>query len=73
MTDRELAHGWKVQYKIRTTRLFIAGVGGIGWKFTKDAAMKGFGRLDIAEPDTLEYSNLSRIDVPEAAVGRKRP
>jgi molybdopterin/thiamine biosynthesis adenylyltransferase len=68
----ELAHGWKVQYKVRTTRLFIAGVGGIGWKFTKDAVMKGFGQIDIAEPDTLEYSNLSRIDVPEAAVGKKK-
>jgi molybdopterin/thiamine biosynthesis adenylyltransferase len=68
----ELAHGWKVQYKVRTTRLFVAGVGGIGWKFTKDSTMKGFGRLDIGEPDTLEYSNLSRIDVPEAAVGGKK-
>jgi molybdopterin/thiamine biosynthesis adenylyltransferase len=68
----ELAYGWKIQYKIRTTRLFVVGVGGIGWKFTKDAVMKGFGRIDIAEPDSLEYSNLSRIDVPEATVGEKK-
>jgi molybdopterin/thiamine biosynthesis adenylyltransferase len=63
-----LAFGTEIQRRISSSRVLIAGAGGVGWKLSVDCALKGYNE-GIADPDKIERSNLSRIAEHEAMIG----
>ncbi len=50
----------------------VVGVGGIGFWVALYLAMAGVRRLDLYDSDTVSISNLNRLPVPPAAVGRMK-
>ena len=44
-------------------RVVIAGAGGIGFHVAKLLAMSGVTEITVYDPDTLEESNLNRLDI----------
>jgi molybdopterin/thiamine biosynthesis adenylyltransferase len=78
--DRQFRlEGWD-QKIIKTSRVLIAGVGGLGCEIAKNLAMLGIGHLDLVDLDIIEHSNLNRqilfIDAemgePKALVAAKK-
>jgi molybdopterin/thiamine biosynthesis adenylyltransferase len=63
-----LAFGVEAQRRIASSRVLIAGVGGVGWKLGVDCALKGYNE-GFVDPDKIDRSNLSRIAEPEAVIG----
>jgi molybdopterin/thiamine biosynthesis adenylyltransferase len=53
--------GIKGQQKIRSASVLLAGAGAIGNEVAKNLAMLGVGRILIADHDTVELSNISRM------------
>jgi tRNA A37 threonylcarbamoyladenosine dehydratase len=47
----------------------IIGVGGIGYWVAKFAAMSGITKMYLFDPDTIEESNLARLDLPYDVIG----
>jgi len=61
------------QEKIGSTRLLIAGAGGLGSTAALFAAMAGFGTIRIIDPDCIEETNLNRqLLYREADIGRPK-
>jgi len=52
--------GEEGQEKLKGTRAFIAGAGGLGSAISIYMAAAGFGRIRIADSDFVELSNLNR-------------
>jgi molybdopterin-synthase adenylyltransferase len=48
------------QNKIRSARVFVAGIGGLGSISSYYLTAAGIGYLRIADKDTVDYSNLNR-------------
>ncbi len=66
--------GEEGQKKLKNTRVFVAGVGGLGCPVSIYLAVAGFGHITIADMDVVDFSNLNRQilhwdkDVGEAKV-----
>jgi molybdopterin-synthase adenylyltransferase len=61
------------QEKIGSTRLLIAGAGGLGCTAALFAAMAGFGTIRIIDPDCIDETNLNRqVLFREADIGRPK-
>lgn len=56
----------------KNLRICIAGAGGIGYWAAKFFAMSGVDDITIFDPDTLEESNLNRLDLTYEYVGRNK-
>ncbi|WP_019178704.1 HesA/MoeB/ThiF family protein [Methanomassiliicoccus luminyensis] len=52
--------GEEGQKKLKSTRVFVAGVGGLGCPVTTYLAVAGFGHITIADLDVVDLSNLNR-------------
>jgi molybdopterin/thiamine biosynthesis adenylyltransferase len=52
--------------------IIVVGCGGIGYNFTKIAAMSGIKSFYLYDDDTIEAHNLNRIDVPIEAIGMNK-
>jgi molybdopterin-synthase adenylyltransferase len=52
--------GQEGQKKLKNTRVFVAGVGGLGSPAATYLAVAGFGHLTIADLDVVDLSNLNR-------------
>ncbi len=50
----------------------IVGCGGIGFHVAKIAAMSGIEKIVLFDPDVIEISNLNRLDVPMATIGKNK-
>lgn len=50
----------------------IVGVGGIGFHVAKLLAMSGVQTLYLFDPDTVEESNLNRLDIPLSWIGKNK-
>jgi molybdopterin/thiamine biosynthesis adenylyltransferase len=48
------------QKKLKNTRVFVAGVGGLGSPIATYLAVAGFGHITIADMDVVDLSNLNR-------------
>jgi len=65
--------GEEGQEKIGSTRLLIAGAGGLGSTAALFAAMAGFGTIRIIDPDCIDETNLNRqVLYREADIGRPK-
>ena len=67
-----LIDGWgeKGQTKLKSSKVFIAGAGGLGSPVSIYLAVAGVGEISLCDADTLELSNLNRqILHPDARVG----
>jgi len=65
--------GEEGQEKIGSTRLLIAGSGGLGSTAALFAAMAGFGTIRIIDPDCIDETNLNRqVLYREADIGRPK-
>ncbi|MDY6987458.1 MAG: HesA/MoeB/ThiF family protein [Thermodesulfobacteriota bacterium] len=52
--------GVETQKKLKSTRVFIAGAGGLGCPAALNLALAGVGHIRICDFDTVEISNLNR-------------
>lgn len=50
----------------------VVGCGGIGFWVAKFAAMSGIKKMYLFDPDTIEDSNLNRLDIPQKFVGKNK-
>ncbi|PGH04304.1 hypothetical protein AJ79_07152 [Helicocarpus griseus UAMH5409] len=65
--------------KIRKSRVFLVGAGGIGCELLKNLVLTGFGDIHIIDLDTIDLSNLNRqflfrhehIKKPKALVAKE--
>ncbi len=58
--DRQFRlHGWN-QGILKSSRVLIAGVGGLGCEIAKNLTMVGVGHIDLVDLDIIEHSNLNR-------------
>ncbi|EEH05567.1 ubiquitin-activating enzyme [Histoplasma capsulatum G186AR] len=65
--------------KIRKSRVFLVGAGGIGCELLKNLVLTGFGEIHIIDLDTIDLSNLNRqflfrqehIKKPKALVAKE--
>jgi len=48
------------QKKLKNTKVFVAGVGGLGSPVSTYLAVAGFGHITIADLDVVDLSNLNR-------------
>lgn len=67
-----LMPGWgeEAQERLRASRVFVAGAGGLGSPVSIYLAVAGIGELVICDADRVELSNLNRqILHPDARVG----
>ena len=55
-----LLFGEEGQKKLKSTRVLIAGAGGLGSAIAFYMAAAGFGRIRIVDCDVVELSNLNR-------------
>jgi len=53
-------------------KVLVCGAGGIGFHVAKLLAMSGVTELYVFDPDTLEESNLNRIDITTDYVGKNK-
>lgn len=53
-------------------KVLVVGAGGIGFHVAKLLAMSGVKELYVFDPDTLEESNLNRLDLTLDYVGRNK-
>jgi len=53
-------------------KLLIIGAGGIGFWAAKFFAMSGIEEMTIFDPDTLEESNLNRLDLTYDSIGKNK-
>ena len=70
-----LIDGWgdEGQAKLKESRVFIAGAGGLGSPVSIYLAVAGVGEIRICDMDTVDLSNLNRqILHPEARVGESK-
>lgn len=56
----------------RDIKVLVVGAGGIGFHVAKLLAMSGVEELYVFDPDTLEESNLNRLDVTTEYVGKNK-
>ncbi len=56
---QELLPGWR-QSTLEEARLLVVGAGALGNEVLKNLALAGVGRVDVADFDVIELSNLSR-------------
>jgi adenylyltransferase/sulfurtransferase len=52
--------GEEGQKKLKNTRIFVAGAGGLGSPVSTYLAVAGFGHITIADMDIVDLSNLNR-------------
>src|SRR5208337_4245334 len=52
--------GEEGQKKLKNTKVFVAGVGGLGSPVSTYLAVAGFGHITIADLDVVDLSNLNR-------------
>lgn len=54
--------GWGVetQEKLQSSKVFVAGVGGLGCSVALNLALAGVGQIRICDSDAVEISNLNR-------------
>jgi adenylyltransferase/sulfurtransferase len=52
--------GEEGQKKLKNTKVFVAGVGGLGSPVSTYLAVAGFGHIMIADLDVVDLSNLNR-------------
>lgn len=53
-------------------KVLVVGCGGIGYNFSKIAAMSGVQGFYLFDDDIMETHNLNRIDVPSRAIGMNK-
>ncbi|MCD1295561.1 adenylyltransferase [Methanocella sp. CWC-04] len=61
--DRQIimrGFGEEGQKKLKNTKVFVAGCGGLGSPIAEYMAVAGFGNIVIADMDTVDLSNLNR-------------
>jgi len=58
--------------QLKTPTVTIVGAGGIGFWAAKFAAMSGIEKIYIFDPDTIEESNLNRLDLTIEHIGRNK-
>jgi molybdopterin/thiamine biosynthesis adenylyltransferase len=56
----------------RNISITIGGCGGVGFWVAKFAAMSGIPKIDLFDPDTLDESNLNRIDLPSRFINKNK-
>jgi len=56
----------------RNMSITCAGCGGVGFWVAKFAAMSGITNIDLFDPDTIEESNLNRLDLPRKFIGMNK-
>jgi molybdopterin/thiamine biosynthesis adenylyltransferase len=52
--------GIETQQRLRDSKAFVAGAGGLGCPAAMNLALAGVGRIRICDSDTVELSNLNR-------------
>lgn len=50
----------------------VIGCGGIGFWVAKYAAMSGIEKMYVYDPDTIDETNLNRLDVPYKFIGKNK-
>lgn len=58
--------------QLKTPSITVVGAGGIGFWVSKFAAMSGIEKIYIFDPDTIEESNLNRLDLSIKFIGRNK-
>lgn len=56
----------------REIKVLVVGAGGIGFHVAKILAMCGVQELNVFDPDTLEESNLNRLDLTPDYIGMNK-
>ena len=71
--DRQFRlEGWS-QKIIKSSRVLIAGIGGLGCEIAKNLVMVGVGHLDLVDLDIIEHSNLNRqVLFTDAKIGEAK-
>lgn len=65
--------GIEGQTKLKNLRVGIAGLGGMGSNLAEIMVRLGVGHIKIADPDTIEYSNINRqVIANQQSVGQKK-
>ncbi|HEB50715.1 MAG TPA: HesA/MoeB/ThiF family protein [Desulfobulbus sp.] len=67
--------GWgpETQEKLRNSRVFVAGAGGLGCAAALNLTLAGVGCIRICDSDTVELTNLNRQFLhPERNIGREK-
>ena len=69
----EALFGAEKMNKLRTSKVIVFGVGGVGGYTVEALARSGVGRIDVVDPDKIAKSNLNRqIIALESTVGRSK-
>jgi len=71
--DRQFRlQGWS-QKIVKSSRVLIAGIGGLGCEIAKNLVMVGVGHLDLVDLDIIEHSNLNRqVLFTDAKIGEAK-
>ncbi len=71
--DRQFRlEGWS-QKIVKSSRVLIAGIGGLGCEIAKNLVMVGVGHLDLVDLDIIEHSNLNRqVLFTDAKIGEAK-
>ena len=56
----------------RLDKITVIGAGGIGSALLQNAAIMGFGKITVWDPDTLEEHNLSTTSWPERFLNKQK-
>lgn len=56
----------------RNLKILVVGAGGIGFHVAKMFAMSGINDIFCFDPDTLEESNLNRLDITTDYIGKNK-
>lgn len=71
--DRQKRIWWMDMDAVSSARVLVAGAGALGNEALKDLVLAGFRRIDVADTDAVEVSNLSRCALfTDADVGRSK-
>lgn len=65
-------HGMEVFRRLRSARVGVAGLGGMGSHTAVSLARAGIGTLVLADYDRVDSTNLARQDYTSADVGRSK-
>lgn len=61
------------QMRLKNLRVGVAGLGGMGSNLAEIMVRLGVGHIKIADPDTIEYSNINRqVIANSTTVGKKK-